>query len=57
MVEYYTHIRIYTEGIFNMAEATNTKNETVKGNWNNMSFRNDILMYTNGYTIFIDERI
>ena len=56
MNEYYTHIRIFTEGTFYMVEATNFKNETIKGNWNDVFFRENILKYTNGYTRFSDER-
>jgi hypothetical protein len=48
-------VKIFTEGIWNMAEVI-TDDGMVKGNWNELNFRNEVLGANNGCTHFNDQR-
>jgi len=54
-MEYVKEVRIFVEGIWNMAEAT-TDNGVIKGNWNELKFRDEVLNACNGWTHIIDSR-
>lgn len=46
-------VTIFTEGIWNMAKVL-TDDGIIKGNWNDINFRTEVLNSSNGWTHFID---
>ena len=56
-MEYVKEVRVFVEGIWNMAEAT-TDNGVIKGNWNELKFRDEVLNACNGWThiLIVDQK-